>query len=74
MDFAAHHPAATRPARRRRTAARLPTGGGALRELWLYLAGSERSRIRQRERLGELDDRLLRDIGLDPRGPKWNHP
>jgi uncharacterized protein YjiS (DUF1127 family) len=46
----------------------VPAAVGVLRELCLYLAGSEHSRIRQRERLGELDDRLLRDIGLDPRG------
>ncbi|MBN9560969.1 MAG: DUF1127 domain-containing protein [Alphaproteobacteria bacterium] len=51
-----------------------PAAVGILRELCLYLAGSEHSRIRQRRRLCELDDRLLRDIGLDPRGTQRDNP
>ena len=81
MSFATHHPAATGPSRSRRAVTRrfrprvLAVAGSALREIFLYLAGSERSRIRQRERLGELDDRMLDDIGLARRerrrGERW---
>jgi hypothetical protein len=77
MNFATHHPATARLARPSTRVPRergLPAAVGVLRELCLYLAGSERSRIRQRERLGELDDRLLRDVGLDPRGTKRDNP
>jgi uncharacterized protein YjiS (DUF1127 family) len=34
-------------------------GGGAMRAVWLWM-----ERSRQRRTLAELDDRLLRDIGL----------
>jgi uncharacterized protein YjiS (DUF1127 family) len=81
MSFATHHPAAAGPSRSRRTVTRrfrprvLAIAGSALHEIFLYLAGSERSRIRQRERLGELDDRMLGDIGLARRerrrGERW---
>jgi uncharacterized protein YjiS (DUF1127 family) len=70
MSVAAHHPAASGPARswlaavRRFRADVLTVAGGAVREAFLYLGGSEQSHIRQRERLVELDDRMLRDIGL----------
>jgi uncharacterized protein YjiS (DUF1127 family) len=41
---------------------------GSLRDLWRefvrYLTGSPRSRLRQRAALRELDDRMLRDIGV----------
>ena len=40
---------------------------GFLLETWRYLIGSEHSRIRQRRALSELDDRLLRDIGITRR-------
>jgi uncharacterized protein YjiS (DUF1127 family) len=50
---------------------RLPVEPPALRQLWLaWLAGRIDQlllwldRSRQRRRLGELDDRMLRDIGL----------
>lgn len=38
-----------------------------MQELWRYLIGSPRSRIRQMRALSELDDHLLRDIGITPR-------
>jgi uncharacterized protein YjiS (DUF1127 family) len=76
MNFAAPHPVTASPAQPRRAAVRrspvrfLAFAGGALREFSLYLAGSEHSRIRQRQRLAELDDRMLRDIGLARREPR----
>jgi hypothetical protein len=39
----------------------------ALVEMWLYLSGSPRSRLRQAEALHDLDDWLRRDIGLPRR-------
>jgi uncharacterized protein YjiS (DUF1127 family) len=36
----------------------------AWREFWLYLCGSDHSRIRQLEHLRTLEKRLLCDIGL----------
>jgi len=38
--------------------------GAALSESWLYFSGSNHSRWWQLETLRELDDRLLRDIGV----------
>ncbi len=38
-----------------------------MQELWRYLTGSPLSRIRQMRALSELDDHLLRDIGITSR-------
>lgn len=49
-----------------------------LTELGRYLSGSPQSRWRQGEALLELDDRLLRDVGLTRRevlaAPGWTLP
>jgi uncharacterized protein YjiS (DUF1127 family) len=51
-----------------RTAAGDGIQPGSLRDIWRelvrYLTGSPRSRLRQLAALRELDDRMLRDIGV----------
>ena len=50
------------------------TATTALNEIWLYLSGSHRSRLRQLEALRDLDERLRRDVGLPPRVPQQADP